>query len=63
MTWVPFRDYLTSQLRQASTWRGLIILFGVGGGAAISPERLEAITLTSLVIAAAIGALFPDKIR
>lgn len=59
--WVKFRDYLTNQLRQSSTWRGIILVAGSGTGLA-APENAQNLLLLSVLIAGAIGALFPDKV-
>lgn len=53
-------EYLKSQAREPSTWRGLVLVL-TACGANLSPEQREAIITIGLAIAGSIGVLFPDK--
>ena len=55
-------QYLLARAREASTWRGLIMLFG-GSWAALHPDQAEAVITTAITLAGAIGALFPDTAK
>ena len=59
---VLLRDYIFAQLQQSSTWRGLILLVGVGGGRALAPESMEAVITLSVMASGAVAVLFPDKV-
>jgi hypothetical protein len=53
-------EYLKKRLQEASTWRGIVI-FMTGMGVYLTPEQQEAIIVVGLMVAGAIGFLFPDK--
>jgi hypothetical protein len=55
------RDYIVSQLSQASTWRGMVLIF-TAYGAKLSPDRAEAIVVVGLFIAGAVAVLLPDEL-
>lgn len=52
--------YILNRLREASTWRGIIMLV-TGGWAAKNPEQAEAIIPIAIALVGAIGAFIPDK--
>lgn len=52
--------YILSRLREASTWRGIIMLVA-GGWATSNPEQVEAILPIAIALSGAIGAFLPDK--
>ena len=52
--------YIVKRLKEASTWRGIIV-FLTGAGVYISPDQQAAIIPLGLMIAGLIGQLFPDK--
>lgn len=52
--------YLKEQGREASTWRGLVLLL-TACGANLSPEQREAVITAGLGIAGLIGVVFPDR--
>lgn len=47
---------------EASTWRGVILLF-TALGINISPDQATSITSLGLAIAGALGAFLPDKLK
>lgn len=53
--------YFLALSKQASTWRGLMLLL-TSYGIAINPEQQTAILTLGLAIAGAIGAFFPDNL-
>ena len=53
-------DYILARLREASTWRGIIMLVG-GTWAQQHPDQAEAIIPIAIAIAGSIGVFFPDK--
>lgn len=53
-------DYLLSRTREASTWRGLVLV-ATACGVALSAEQQEAIIATGLLVAGLIGALTDDE--
>jgi len=55
------RDYIVSQLSQASTWRGLILVF-TAYGAKLEPDKAEAIVVIGLFLAGAFAVLLPDEL-
>lgn len=52
--------YLLERLKEASTWRGLVMI-ATGLGAQWSSESQAAIISIGVCTAGAIGALIPDK--
>jgi len=52
--------YIRERLREASTWRGLVLV-ATASGAALSPEQQEAIVTVGLLVAGLLGAMLPDK--
>lgn len=53
-------EYIIERLKEASTWRGVILIL-TSFGLQISPEQSAAIISVGLGIAGAIGALMPNK--
>jgi hypothetical protein len=53
-------NYIISRLKEASTWRGLILIL-TAAGVSISPELGEAIVTVGLALAGGIGMLTPDS--
>lgn len=51
--------YVIDRLKEASTWRGLVLV-ATAFGAALSPEQQEAIVTVGLLVAGLLGALLPD---
>lgn len=51
--------YALARLREASTWRGLVLV-ATACGAVLSPEQQEAIVTAGLLLAGLLGALLPD---
>lgn len=54
------KSYLLDRAREASTWRGVVLLL-TSFGVALSPEQGEAIIAAGIAIAGAIGALLPTS--
>lgn len=52
--------YILSRLKEASTWRG-IILVATAAGAHWSPESQETIITVGVGLAGVVGALIPDS--
>lgn len=52
--------YIIQRLKEASTWRG-IILVATAAGAHWSPESQEAIITGGVGLAGFVGALIPDS--
>lgn len=57
---MTIKDFLIARSKEASTWRGLVLLVGGFLGLNIPPENQEAIVAVCLMVAGAIGAIFPD---
>lgn len=53
-------DYIIERLKEASTWRGIVLVL-TSFGLQVSPEQSAAIISVGLGIAGAIGALMPNK--
>jgi len=60
MTMNDFLLYVRERLKEASTWRGLI-LFATAAGAKFSPEMSEAIITLGVAIAGLIGVATSDN--
>ena len=54
------KDYLVARAKEASTWRGIILLL-TAAGVPIAPEMQTAIISAGLALAGIIGAITPDK--
>lgn len=59
MSTETLRSYLLARLREASTWRGLVLVVAACG-ATLSPEQREATVLVGLALSGIIGAAMPD---
>jgi len=55
------RKYLIEQLRQPSTWRGIVALM-TAFGLVTSPERQAAIITAGMALAGLVGVFFPDQL-
>ncbi len=53
------KDYLLNRLREASTWRGIVMLF-TAAGVALSAAQSEAIIAAGIALAGVIGVFLPD---
>ena len=54
------KDYLVARAKEASTWRGIILIL-TAAGVPIAPETQTAIISAGLALAGIIGAITPDK--
>ncbi|WP_024303319.1 hypothetical protein [Pseudogulbenkiania sp. MAI-1] len=54
------KRYLLARAREASTWRGLVLV-ATALGVSLSPEQQEAIVTAGLFVAGIVGALMPDQ--
>lgn len=54
-------NYIIARLKEASTWRGLIIVVTAATGATVPPELEKAIVLCGLALAGFVGTFFPDS--
>jgi hypothetical protein len=54
------RAYLLGRLKEASTWRG-IILFATAYGAHVNEQQAVAIISLGVGFAGLVGAMFPDS--
>lgn len=55
------KNYLLSRLREASTWRGIIML-ATAIGIPIAPALADLIITFGLSLAGIVGVLVPDRI-
>ena len=53
-------DYLIARAKEASTWRG-IVLIATACGAVLSPEQQDAIVTVGLLVVGLIGAAISDE--
>lgn len=54
-------SFILKQLKEASTWRGLILIV-TGTGTVVNPEFAEALVSFGLIAAGLVGAIFPDTL-
>lgn len=54
------KDYILDRLKEASTWRGLVLIL-TSAGVTISPAMAEAIVSIGLALAGSIGVFVPDQ--
>ena len=54
--------YLLARLKEASTWRGIVLLL-TAFGVQVAPEVQEAVISVGITVAGAIGVLFPDSTK
>lgn len=52
--------YLLNRLKEASTWRGLVLVI-TALGVQLTPDQFSATVATGLAVSGLIGAFFPDK--
>ena len=55
-----FLKYVMERLKEASTWRGLVML-GMAAGLKIDPALADQIIMAGAAVAGAVGALVPDR--
>ena len=55
-----FKTYVVNRAKEASTWRGVIMLL-TALGLNLSPEMADAIISVGIAVAGAVGVLFPDS--
>ncbi len=56
------KDFFLNRLKEASTWRGLILL-ATSFGMQLSPDQSYAIASLGLALAGATGTIAPDKLN
>jgi hypothetical protein len=54
------KQYLIDRMKEASTWRGIILLL-TAAGVPIAPELQSVIISAGLGLAGLVGAVTPDK--
>ena len=54
------KDYILERVKEASTWRGIILLL-TAAGVPIAPALADSIITVGLAIAGIIGVVTPDK--
>lgn len=54
------KDYVLERMKEASTWRGIILLL-TAAGVPIAPALADSIITVGLAIAGMIGVVTPDK--
>lgn len=54
------KQYILDRLKEASTWRGIVMLL-TAAGIPIAPELQDLIISAGLAIVGLIGAVTPDK--
>jgi hypothetical protein len=54
------KDFFLTRLREASTWRGIVMLL-TAAGVALSAAQTEAIIVAGMAIVGAIGVFLPDS--
>ena len=54
------KDYILDRMKEASTWRGIILLL-TAVGVPVAPELQSVIISAGLGLAGLIGAIAPDK--
>ncbi len=55
-----FKTYLLARLREASTWRGIVVL-ATSLGVALQPGQIEAIVAFGLGLAGVLAVFLPDQ--
>lgn len=55
-----FAKFIKNRLREASTYRGIIVLLGIFG-VSIEPEKADAIVAACIALYGVLAAFFPDK--
>ena len=54
--------YILARLKEASTWRGIVLLL-TALGLQVAPEVQEAVISAGVAVAGAIGVFFPDATK
>ena len=54
--------YLLARLKEASTWRGIVLLL-TAFGVQVAPEVQDAAISVGIAVAGAVGVLFPDSTK
>lgn len=54
------KNYIIDRLKEASTWRGIILLL-TAAGVPIAPAMADSIITIGLAIAGFVGVVTPDK--
>lgn len=54
--------FILARLKEASTWRGIVVLAS-GLGIALNPEQVAAITAAGMSVAGAIGVFTTDSTK
>ena len=54
------KEFFLTRFREASTWRGIVMLF-TAAGVALSAAQTEAIIAAGMAIVGAIGVFLPDS--
>lgn len=54
------KDYFLSRLREASTWRGMIMLL-TAAGVALNAAQTEAVVSVGMALAGLLGVFLPDN--
>lgn len=54
------KDYLINRAKEASTWRGIILLL-TAFGVPIAPAMADSIVAVGLAMTGLVGAITPDK--
>lgn len=55
-----FKKYLLDRFKEASTWRGLVML-GMAAGLKIDPALADQIIAGGVAVVGVLGALIPDR--
>lgn len=55
-----FKKYLLDRLKEASTWRGLVML-GMAAGLKLDPALADQIITAGVAVVGVLGALIPDR--
>lgn len=55
-----FFKYILARLKEASTWRGLVML-GMAAGLKVDPAMADQIIIAGATVAGLVGAIVPDK--
>jgi hypothetical protein len=54
--------YLLDQAKQASTWRGVVLVVTSFTGLHVAEEKVAAVVLIGVAIAGLVGVLLPDRL-
>lgn len=55
--------YLADRLKEASTWRGLIVAIATALGYTLDEPHILAYITLGVFVAGCIGVMFPDKVK